>query len=399
MPPLLLMRSKLLPPLLALLSIAGFFILARVQSFSSYSRTTKPVSIAMTSSSSSSSSSPLHLKWKPLGPSDFPSAVSSEDGFRYAKDDEYLEAVLDSWKQDRSTTSSPQRVETSPLIYHDHNGTPLYGHVVRPISSKDDDDGSRTPLRPGILLFHTAAGPQDVFLFQTAAKLASSDLDCVVLICDVLSDQDGWAWTPDGDRTPFNKVKEDLLREKARLLRSRVKAAVRALVGDGSADDDGLGVDPERLAGLGWCFGAQPILELATLQHQQDRDASGKDGDAALAFSATALVSYHGVYRREDPSENGTETETETITDPPEREVLICTGKSDPFVSRDDVEFAKTTMGEQKYAVRIMEFDGAKHGFTNPAQDFNANPAFQYNENAATKSWEATMELLKRKFS
>ena len=328
--------------------------------------------------------------------------MSSEDGFRYAKDDEYLEAVLESWKQDRSTTTSPQRVETSPLIYHDDNGIPLYGHVVRPIASKDEDDDSRTPLRPGILLFHTAAGPQDVFLFQTAAKLASSDLDCVVLICDVLSDQDGWAWTPNGDRTPFNKVKEDLLREKAILLRSRVKAAVRALVGSGAdaATDenaDGLGVDPERLAGLGWCFGAQPILELATLQHQQNRDASGKDGDAALAFSATALVSYHGVYRREDPPESGTESST-TRTDPPEREVLICTGKSDPFVSRDDVEFAKTTMGAQNYAVRIMEFDGAKHGFTNPAQDFNANPAFQYNENAATKSWEATMELLKRKF-
>jgi dienelactone hydrolase len=357
---------------------------------------------------SSSSSSPLPLKWKPLGPSDFPSVMPSEDGFRYAKDDEYLEAVLDSWKQDRSTTSSPQRVETSPLIYHDDNGTPLYGHVVRPIASKDViadsvDDGRRSPLRPGILLFHTAAGPQDVFLFQTAAKLASSDLECVVLICDVLSDQDGWAWTPDGDRTPFNKVKEELLREKARLLRSRVKAAVRALVGgvDGNDNDDGLGADPERLAGLGWCFGAQPILELAILQHQQDLDALGKDGDAALAFSATALVSYHGVYRRDPPlsvdsSESG--AETETTTDPPEREVLICTGKSDPFVSRDDVEFAKTTLGEQNYAVRIMEFDGAKHGFTNPAQDFNTNPAFQYNKNAATKSWEATMELLKRKF-
>ena len=321
--------------------------------------------------------------------------MSSGDGFRYAKDDEYLEAVLNSWNQESSTatTLSQQRVETSPWIYHDDDGTPLYGHIVRPIASKDDPDGPPSTLRPGILLFHTAAGPQDVFLFQKAATLASSDLGCFVLICDVLSDQEGWAWTPDGDRTRFNNVKEELLQNNASLLRSRVKAAVRAL-----ADDAGLGVDPSRLASLGWCFGAQPILELAALQHQQDTDEAGKERDT-LAFSATALVSYHGVYRRDpplsvEPMDSNTETPTRA---PPERELLICTGKSDPFVAPDDLEFARATMGEQNYAVRILEFDGAKHGFTNPAQDFNTNPAFQYNEHAATQSWEATMELLRRK--
>jgi dienelactone hydrolase len=384
-------RFNLSLPLLALLSIAGFcIIVVRVHSLTSYSSTTKSVSLAMSGSSSSSPSDarPLALQWKPLGPSDFPTVVSSDDGCRYAKDDEYLKAVLDSWNQDTSSTSSPQRVETSPLIYLDDNGTPLYGHVVRPAV-----DNKNTSLRPGILLFHTAAGPQDIFLFQKAAKLASSELGAVVLICDVLSDKEGWAWTPDGDRTRFNKVREELLQEGARLMRSRVKAAITTLAGD--AD---LGVDPDRLASLGWCFGAQPILELAALQHQQDGKTSGKDGDAT-AFTATAMVSYHGVFRREsglsvDPSKG------KTGTDPPEqREVLICTGKSDPFVSRDDLEFAGATMGSQNFAVRIMDFDGAKHGFTNPAQDFNSNPAFQYNENAATQSWEATMELLKRKLS
>lgn len=330
--------------------------------------------------------------WKPLGTSSFTSPVSPEDGYRYAKDDEYLRAVLDSWEPDTSTG-----VETSPWIYHDDNGTPLFGHIVRPIvSSRDtnagDSGGNASPLRPGILLFHTAAGPQDVFLFQKAAELATSGLGCVVLICDVLSDRDGWAWTPDGDRARFNNLKEELLKENAALLRSRVEAAVRTLI------SNSFGVDPRRLAGLGWCFGAQPILELAALQHQQDKETVGKERDA-LAFSATVLVSYHGVYRRgaSNPADL-TSNRMEVLGDIPDREVLICTGKSDPFVSPDDLEFAKATMGEQNYAVRIMEFDGAKHGFTNPAQDLNTNPAFQYNEIAATQSWEATMELLKRKF-
>ena len=357
-------------------------------------------------SSSKTRSLPAH--WTPLRPIDFPNVISSDDGCRFAKDDAYLEAVLDSWKQD--TTLSPQRVETSPWIYHDDDETPLYGHIVRPIVPKDNHsradknedvtDGDDRPLRPGILLFHTAAGPQDVFLFQKAAKLASSELGCVVFICDVLSDPDGWAWSPDGDRTRFNQVRQQLLQDNARLLRSRVKAAVRALIGRDVDDDNDLSVDPKRLASMGWCFGAQPILELTTIQQQEDKKTEAD-------FSAVALISYHGVYQRDpphspDPSPTATSTETqndhlEQKMEQQQRDVLICTGKSDPFISRDDLEFAKTTMEEKMFQVKIIEFEGAKHGFTNPAQDSNTNPAFEYNEHAATISWEATMELLKRK--
>ena len=350
----------------------------------------------MKATQSSSTSSAISREWKTLDPSSFSSPVSEKDGFRYAKDDEYLAAVLGSWEEAVATqeSSQPQNVETSPWIYYDDMGTPLYGHIVRPIVSSDSSGGS-SPQLPGVLLFHTAAGPQDVFLFQKAAQLASSDLGCVVLICDVLSDQDGWAWTPNGDRTKFNTLKEELLQENASLMRSRVKAAVRSLV-----DSSELGVDPKRLASLGWCFGAQPILELANLQHQQDSDSEtvGKESDA-LAFSVTAMISYHGVYRRDSSGlqDISTTSEAELQNGNSEREVLICTGKSDPFVASEDLEFARATMQKQNFSVRIMEFDGAKHGFTNPAQDFNSNPAFQYNEAAATQSWETSMALLRRK--
>ena len=423
-------RSKFPLLLFVTVSLTGFCILlVRVQSFSSFSRTAKPVSIAMTSSSYSSSSSsdarPHSIDWKPLGPNNFPSVVSPDDGCQYAKDDDYLRAVVESWKHDlnsaattttttttATTTALPEpraeRVETTPWVYYDDRGTPLYGHVVRPVTDNNDDDGRR---RPGILLFHTAAGPQDVFLFHKAATLASSELGSVVLVCDVLSDRDGWAWK--ADRTRYNRVREDLFRDGAALLRARVEAAVRTLVDPGDNDDDvddpgsgsggglGLGVDPDRLAALGWCFGAHPLLELTILQHQQDPDVTEErgttGGGGVPAFSASALVSYHGVYRREDPPVVPARTAATTVAGSPNREVLICTGASDPFVAPEDLEFARTTMEEQGYGVRILEFDGAKHGFTNPAQDFNANPAFRYDETAATTSWEATVELLKRK--
>ena len=347
----------------------------------------------MKATRSSSPSGAITFEWKALDPSSFPSPVSEKDGFRYAKDDEYLAAVLGSWEQDIATqeSSPPQKVETSPWIYHDDQGTPLYGHIVRPFTSNDSSVDASIKL-PGILLFHTAAGPQDVFLFQKAAQLASSDLGCVVFICDVLSDQDGWAWTPNGDRTKFNTLKEELLQENASLMRSRVKAAVLSLINNSE-----LGVDPKRLASLGWCFGAQPILELTNLQYQQDDETAEKESEA-LAFSVTVLISYHGVYRRDSSDVQGLSTsKTESQDGNSEREVLICTGKSDPFVAPEDLAFARASMENQNFAVRIMEFDGAKHGFTNPAQDFNSNPAFQYNEAAATQSWDASMALLRRK--
>ena len=49
------------------------------------------------------------------------------------------------------------------------------------------------------------------------------------------------------------------------------------------------------------------------------------------------------------------------------------------------------------HVVTVLDFENTKHGFTNPAQDWNPNPAFEYNDEAATQSWEATMELLQRK--
>merc|ERR1711959_595310 len=72
--------------------------------------------------------------------------------------------------------------------------------------------------------------------------------------------------------------------------------------------------------------------------------------------------------------------------------ILICTGKLDPYVSRDDIAVATRKMqgsmndkklfkGDFEYEdVKVIEYDGAKHGFTNPAQRFNDNDNFDYNE-------------------
>jgi len=363
------------------------------------------------SSSSSVTNSDSSERWKTLDVSKFSNLTSNE--CRFAKDEQYLKSVLDLWKQEEDEGKIrrgklSQQVETSPWTYYDHDQTPLYGHIVKPIigssvvekdirnendyDNKDNDNDSSRPLYPGILMFHTAAGPQDVFLFQKAVQLASSELQCVVLICDILSDPCGWAWSPDGDRTRYNQVRQRLLHDNGRLMRSRVNASVQTLIGDVDNNDNfSFSVDPNRLAAMGWCLGAQPILELLTLNNSKE----------LTRVSVDTLISFHGVFRRDPlpPSEHlsSSSLDENSSTTGRTRDVLICNGKCDPFVSHDDIEITKRSMEEKMYNVTVLEFDGAKHGFTNPAQNFNENNAFEYNEYASKESWSATMELLKRK--
>ena len=216
----------------------------------------RPVSssIDMTSTSSSSSSS----NWIPLKSSNFQSVTSIDGSCRYAKDDKYLQSVLKLWakeEEDEEDHNTDDSIVTASHKYYDYTETPLYGHIVKEMKTTiDNDDNSSGTKRPGILLFHTAAGPQDVFLFCKAAQLAR--LGCVVLICDILSDPNGWAW--DSDRTQYSKVREQLVQNDYELMRNRVEVSVQALLTDVSVDKD-------RLAAMGWCLGAQPILEITRL--------------------------------------------------------------------------------------------------------------------------------------
>ena len=78
-------------------------------------------------------------------------------------------------------------------------------------------------------------------------------------------------------------------------------------------------------------------------------------------------------------------------------EALIFNGKDDPFVSQDDLKLTREYMETIGYDVTVLEFDRAKHGFSNPAQAFNENDAFDYNEQAAIQSWQMTLDVIKRK--
>jgi len=319
----------------------------------------------------SSSQPPLRLgslDYTPLEPSTFDDMYSH--GCRIAKDEEYLGAVLKQWNSEKRTVA----IETKPFEYKDDDKSNLFGHLVRRTVS------SAQPVKdkslPGILLFHTGAGPLDVSLFYKADCLAQK-LDCVVLICDVISDCYGWAWGTE-DRSHYNEIRDSLLADDASLLRSRAACAANAIC-VGAPE-----VDPQRLAALGWCLGGQSILELGRVQ--------------SAAFSIRAMATFHGVFHRESAPAHVVKDEisSSSLSTSSVGSVLICNGKDDPFVSEKDLEESKKLFETNGWQAELQQFEGAKHGFSNPAQDFNENPAFGYHPEAATKSWDATLQLLEK---
>ena len=325
-------------------------------------------------------STSLAMEWTSLDPFMFDSKTPSYLGRKWFKDDAYQDAVLNAWSQEKNDRDETIQVEMSPIDYRDRQGTRLYGHCVR----RKDQASKKT--MPGLLLFHTGAGPQDMFLLWKAESLVTnSDVfpdGCVVLICDILSDEPGWAWNP--DRTRYNQARDELfagrLPDGVRpVLLDRVTAAYETLLNIPE-------IDSERIAALGWCLGGHPILELGRLIQK------------VSSVQIKGLITFHGVFDGVKPSSLTTATTTTTTIQEDDSssatQVLICNGSRDPFVKSSDLDAAVATLQAHGHTVRVLPVD-AKHGFTNPAQDFSDNPAFRFDESAAATAWTETLKLLK----
>lgn len=305
-----------------------------------------------------------------------PSALCKEgvDTPQLAKDEDYASAVVKAWSGElNKRTSIDGGSVSSPFTYKcKSDGTSLYGHIYRP-SPPPTNDSSVEENLPGIVLFHTGAGPQDIFLRWKADSLVNErdvfgDKGCVVLIADILSDASGWAWQ---DRETYANVRKSVLvpdnNGERKKLMGRVQAAIDAI----SAQP---GVDPDRIGAMGFCLGGHSILELSRLKNT----------------SVKSMATFHGVFdgvRKLSSVGNS--------TDVAKCNVLVCTGEDDPFVSSEDLDAAINIFNDLGYQVNMMKFERTRHGFTNPAQDFNPSDAFAYNEEASSRAWSAALSLLR----
>lgn len=128
------------------------------------------------------------------------------------------------------------------------------------------------------------------------------------------------------------------------------------------------GVDPERVAIIGYCFGGTMALELAR---------SGADIEAA--------VSFHGGLASPDPA---------TARGDIKASVQVHHGDADPHVPPAEVDAFLTEMDTAQVDWMFASYAGAVHAFTEKEAGNDPSKGAAYNEKADLRSWEATLAFL-----
>lgn len=133
-------------------------------------------------------------------------------------------------------------------------------------------------------------------------------------------------------------------------------------------------VDPERTAGIGYCFGGAVVLRMA------------RDG-----VDLKGVASFHGSLATEKPAAQGAV----------KAKILVLHGEEDGFVTAEQMERFREEMKAAGADFEIITYKGAKHSFTNPDADRYArefNIPLGYDRDADTKSWADLKRLLGQVF-
>lgn len=131
--------------------------------------------------------------------------------------------------------------------------------------------------------------------------------------------------------------------------------------------------DPDKMGGIGYCFGGGVLLNSVRL---------GED--------LKGVVSFHG-------NLVGTPANKDLL----KTKILVCHGADDQFVKKEEVETFKHQMDSIGADYTFKEYPGATHAFSNPAatelgKKFNLPIA--YNAAADTASWNEMKAFFDRIF-
>lgn len=210
--------------------------------------------------------------------------------------------------------------------------------------------------RPGVLVVHEWWGLND-YARRRARMLAEAGYTAMAL--DMYG-EGAVADHPEDAGAMAGEVRASMER-----MRDRFTAAASVL------RDHAL-VDGDRIAAIGYCFGGSVVLEMA----RQGADLAG-------------VASFHGALDTEQPARAGEVG----------AEVLVLHGAADVFVPAEQVEAFRAEMDAAGVDYEIIEYEGAMHGFTNPAAD-EAGERFDlplaYDGTANRESWTALMAFLER---
>src|SRR5207253_4628799 len=131
------------------------------------------------------------------------------------------------------------------------------------------------------------------------------------------------------------------------------------------------GVDPKRIAAIGYCFGGTSVIELAR---------SGAE--------IAGVVSFHGALDSPNP-EDGKKIKCK---------VLALHGADDPFVPAKDVAAFEEEMRQAKVDWQLIKYGGAGHRITDWKAGDNHLEGAPYNEKADRRSWEVIEQFVGEMF-
>jgi dienelactone hydrolase len=148
------------------------------------------------------------------------------------------------------------------------------------------------------------------------------------------------------------------------LYRSRERAAYEALLQQPE-------IDKARIAAIGYCFGGTGVIEMV------------RDG-----LPLKGAVSLHGGLDAQPVTPGATTTTP----------VLALCGAADPFEQPADMLAFVQQMHDLGVDLKVVEYPGAQHAFTDPGVDAWKLPGAKYNASADHKSWQAMKEFLHHVF-
>lgn len=222
-----------------------------------------------------------------------------------------------------------------------HEGVTLEGFMARP-------QGEET--RPAVLMFPGATGPgpsfQDAVRELAGHGYVAVGIDMYGRGADIS--------TPQTAGTHFAQLmaRPEALRERI----ARWFEAVRALPG----------VDPDRIAAVGYCFGGKCVLELA------------RSGAPVRSVS-----SFHGLLTTYAPARAGEVS----------ARVAVWSGGRDPYAPIADFDALRAEMDNAGADYHATLFAQARHSFTDPDHDGIAE-GIAYDLMAHRIAWSGTLALL-----
>jgi dienelactone hydrolase len=212
--------------------------------------------------------------------------------------------------------------------------------------------------RPGVLVVHEWWGHNE-YARKRARMLA--ELGYTALAVDMYGD--GKQANHPDDAGKFSGE----LRKNMPVAEARFKAALELLQSQP-------GVEAEKIAAIGYCFGGGVVLEMAR-----------------RGLPLKGVASFHGSLGTAQPAQPGAV----------KARVLVLNGDEDPFVKPEQIGAFKQEMQAAGVDFEFVGYPGAKHSFTNPDAD-SFGQRFQlplaYNAEADRASWQKMQDFFRNIF-